>query len=140
MNSLDENKFKSYGIICQKLEIVIDNGDNQPLNLDSIEIKGYEHMLIGRFNKPASYYLVYGKDYENKPNYDLAHFKDKIPNSLISLNLGEEQKIEQKEPTIKEPLFKTRIYYGTYPINHCFLRLVFIKNDEKKLLKRDLIR
>jgi len=50
LNSLDENKFKSYGIICQKLEIVIDNGDNQPLNLDSIEIKGYEHMLIGRFN------------------------------------------------------------------------------------------
>lgn len=52
--------------------------------------------------------MVYGKDYENKPNYDLAHFKDKIPNSLISLNLGEEQKIEQKEPIIKEPLFKNK--------------------------------
>lgn len=64
--------------------------------------------MIGRFNKPASYYLVYGKDYENKPNYDLAHFTDEIPDSLISLNLGEEQKIEQKEPTTKEPLFKNK--------------------------------
>ena len=59
-----------------------------PLHFDSLQVKGYVYELIARFIDPATYYLSYGKNEDEKPIYDLDRFAEKIPNTMTQLNLG----------------------------------------------------
>ena len=49
-------KFNSTTV--QKLKIIIDNKDNQPLSIDGILVKGYVHELTARFTENAKYFLT----------------------------------------------------------------------------------
>ena len=106
LNSIEEKTFTCNSVTFQKLKIIISNQDNQPLNVDNIEIKGYVHELATRFNQPATYFLTYGNSSAYKPQYDIARFSDKIPEVLTTLELGEELMIEKEVKPEKSPLFK----------------------------------
>ena len=109
LSSIEKNEFKFESTILKKLKISISNQDNEPLNIETITVKGYVHELIIRFTEPATYFLTYGNKKATKPNYDIERFVSKIPVILPVLNLGKEQKIDKKDLT-KEPLFKNKIW------------------------------
>lgn len=110
LNSVDKNEFKFSSKIVQKLKILIHNQDNQPLTIDTLNVKGYEYEILARFTEQASYFLTYGNKTVARPNYDIDHFTDKIPMQLTTLDLGNELIIE-KEPVSKTtPLFKNKTW------------------------------
>jgi hypothetical protein len=110
LNSIEKNEFKFNSTLVQKLKIIIHNQDNQPLTIDTIQVKGYVHQLIARFTKQATYFLTYGNKTATSPKYDLDHFTDKIPQTLTTIALGNELIIEKKEASVIDPLFKNKIW------------------------------
>jgi Protein of unknown function (DUF3999) len=110
LNSIEKNEFMFNSTLLQKLKITIFNQDNEPLKIDSLQVKGYVHELIVRFNKPATYYLIYGNKQLSKPNYDIDRFTENIPVALTEVNLGNEQLIKKEDAKITEPLFKNTLW------------------------------
>ncbi len=110
LSSIEKNKFKFNSTTLQKLKIIIHNHDNEPLKINTLEVKGYTHELIARFTKPAKYYLTYGNSKIGKPDYDLNHLATNIPSTLTTLTLKSEQIIDKKEVPTVEPLFKNKIW------------------------------
>lgn len=110
IKSGNENQFEINNTITKKLKVTIYNNDNTPLKFSSVEVKGFEYELITRIDEEASYYLVYGNDTASQPDYDIAHFHDKIPKDATALTLGEEQKIKNTTSTANEvqPLFQNK--------------------------------
>lgn len=114
LNSLEKNMFNFNGTTIQKLQILIDNYDNQPLSINTVEVKGYIHELYARFNnKQASYYLVYGNKRAKAPNYDITRFSENVPEVLTSLDLGDEIIIEKERAPNTAPLFKNKAWLWT---------------------------
>ncbi len=110
VNSFEKNEFIFASTILKKLRITIDNQDNKPLEIDSIIVKGYKHELIAHFSEAAKYYLAYGNKNVFAPSYDITRFTDKIPKSLISLKLGEEQPIIKDAKQVVKPLFQNKLW------------------------------
>lgn len=110
LNSLQKNEFKIRSKTVQKLKIFIHNQDNHPLTLDTIHIKQYVQELIVRFAEPATYYLTYGNEKIGQPHYDIGQFKNKVPEKLATLELGDEQTIEKTAAPRTSPLFENKIW------------------------------
>jgi len=110
LNSIDKNGLTFSSTTVQKLKIIINNADNQPLTIDSVLVKGVEHELLVRFTEQATYYLTYGKKSATTPVYDINRFADKVPVELTTLNLGDEQLIKKREIPLTEPLFKNKTW------------------------------
>ncbi|MEM9001206.1 MAG: DUF3999 family protein [Bacteroidota bacterium] len=110
INSLEKNEFHSISTTVQKLKIYIENQENRPLTIDTIELKGYIHELIARFTDRATYHLTYGKERATRPNYDIVRFTDNIPETLIALDLGDELTIKKEQAPVTEPLFKNKTW------------------------------
>jgi hypothetical protein len=113
LNSIEKNEFQFGSTTVQKLKIYIDNQDNQPLTIETIGVKGYIHELIARFIDQASYYLTYGNKRTGRPNYDIERFTDNIPETLTTLDLGDELTIEKEEVLVTDPLFKNKTWLWT---------------------------
>jgi hypothetical protein len=110
LNSIHKNGLKFNSTIVQKLKIIIDNKDNQPLSIDGIKVKGYVHELTARFTENATYFLTYGNENATKPDYDIERFPDNVPKMLSSLELGNELEIAKEEAPKKTPLFENKIW------------------------------
>jgi hypothetical protein len=108
LSSIEKNEFKFESTILKKLKINISNQDNEPLNIETITVKGYVHEILVRFTEPATYFLTYGNEKAHTPNYDITRFVSKVPDTLTVLNLGDEQIIDKTEVFAKEPLFKNK--------------------------------
>ncbi len=110
LNSLEKNEFKFPSTTAKKLKLFINNQDNQPLTIDTIEVRGYIYELLARFTNQADYYLTYGNRNDSKPNYDIKRFTDYIPKTMTTLKLGDELKIEKSETAPTTPLFKNKTW------------------------------
>jgi hypothetical protein len=110
LNSIEKNEFKFSSTTVHKLRILIHNQDNQPLTVDTIQVKGYVHGLVARFTEQATYFLTYGNKTATSPHYDLNRFTDKLPETLTTLELGNEMIIERKEVPVTDPLFKNKTW------------------------------
>jgi Protein of unknown function (DUF3999) len=107
LNSIENNEFKFKSTVLKNLKISIQNNDNNPLQIDSIECSGFDHQLIVRFESKGKYFLAYGNTSTKKPIYDTQLFIDKIPKEPKLLILGDE-KINVKNISEKTtPLFKS---------------------------------
>lgn len=113
LNSIEKNEFKFNSTVAQKLKILVHNQDNQPLTIDTVQVKGYVHELVARFTEPATYFLVYGNKNASSPQYDIKRFSDKIPKALTTLELGEGLAIEKEGDPSTEPLFKNKAWLWT---------------------------
>jgi hypothetical protein len=113
LSSVGGNVFTFNNIIIKKLKIVIENNDNEPLQIDSVELAGDVYSLFCRFTEPATYYLTYGNDHANRPQYDLDRFIDKIPEHLKPLQLGNEQRTGERITGNSKPLFQKKIWLWT---------------------------
>lgn len=110
LNSFEKNIFRFNSTTLQKLRILIDNHDNQPLTVDSIQTQGYVHELVTRITEPAKYVLCYGNKNARVPQYDIDWFTDKIPEKLKALELGEERVIEKEGTPGVKPLFENKTW------------------------------
>ncbi len=106
LNSLEKNEFSFNSTLVKKMKVLISNNDNQALKITGIGLKGYEHELVFRIDEDAQYFLFYGCGDAKRPSYDIEQFVSKIPPQLTLLNVGEEQLLNNKNITKKEPLFK----------------------------------
>jgi hypothetical protein len=97
-----KNTFDFKTIFAKRLKIVIENGDNIPLAIENITIKGNPIEIVTRLPEMANYYLYYGSPKNTPPQYDLEFFKNEVPNNRPLLQLGEEEILKnsnlQSEP------------------------------------------
>lgn len=105
-----EDNVSKFNTVAQKFRVTIYNGDNQPLNIESIVVKGFTYELLARFNEPANYVLAYGNTQAPQANYDIAQFKNNIPQQLQPLILGAAVAIEKKDKEITSPLFENELW------------------------------
>lgn len=110
LNSIDNAGFEFENRTTKQLKILIDNQDNQPLQIGTIEVKGYVHELAVRFTEPASYFLVYGNPKVSWPNYDIARFPENVPNAPKALALAGEMEIERTKALSSTPLFENKAW------------------------------
>ncbi|ARN77241.1 hypothetical protein BST97_04175 [Nonlabens spongiae] len=108
LNSLEENTFTFPDVTAQRLKIIIDNQDNQPLNIEEIQVQGPFKEMIARFTEEATYFLTYGNQDASSPYYDIQRFDNKIPEDLSILELGNEQTISKQKSKTASPLFENQ--------------------------------
>jgi hypothetical protein len=106
--SLETKGFTFKNTMLGKLRITIQNYDNPPLKIESVDVKGYSYELIGRFTQPANYYLVYGNNNTYAPKYDLQQTGFELPKNLSALQLGTTQKIDKPLIETQAPLFENK--------------------------------
>lgn len=109
INSKNENEISFSSVVASRFQVIIHNDDNRPLSFRNVETRGYVHRLIARFAGPAEYYLAYGRSAAEKPVYDLSYFRDKVPDSLKKLTLGEVIETPLTRTDL-EPLFGNKIW------------------------------
>lgn len=105
LNSIEKNKFSFQNTSAQNIKVIIKNFDNEALTIRNIEVRGSIYELMVRFSKPAKYFLCYGSQYAQKPNYDISRFTEKVPKSTSTLDLGKEEILRKKEAPKTEALF-----------------------------------
>lgn len=97
-------------ILLQHLEITVRNQDNEPLNINGVEVQGAVQSIVARFTTPAKYFLVYGNAIARSPQYDLARFADKIPENPMALSLGKRFAIDRTDSFVRGPLFQNKMW------------------------------
>lgn len=90
-SSIENNIIFCNNSKTKKLKIEIINYDNEPIVLDEIKAFAEQCQLVANLPPSENLYIAYGKENDNAPNYDLVHFKDKIPNELSNVDYGSEQ-------------------------------------------------
>jgi len=110
ITSFEENVFHFNNTLLRKLNIYINNHDNRPLTVNSFEIKGNISDVAVRFSEQGKYFLVYGNNEIRKPNYDIEQFRDKIPDNLTALIIGDEQVMKKAVVVIDKSLLKNKAW------------------------------
>lgn len=110
ISSLENPVFNFKNTITSKIKITIENYDNRPLRLKSVELKGNVYDLIARFDNPKlDYALYYGNNKAAAPEYDITNFESKIPANLTSLTVSQEEKnTSYNTITAEQPLFSNK--------------------------------
>jgi len=103
LNSWDGNViYLSKNQKIQHLKIVIYNDDNMPLEIGNISVKSPVYKLAFRLPEKANCTLFYGNSKVNKPSYDLSYFKEKIPDGLPNVVLGNEVNLATPSASLSE--------------------------------------
>jgi len=110
LTSLENNEFTFPSTTLQKLQVIIHNHDNEPLQIKDVSTKGLTYELVARFNHNKSYFLCYGNKKSRKPRYDIYRFTDKIPTDLKTLQIGDVQNAKTTIAIKSSPLFENKIY------------------------------
>lgn len=114
LDSRTGNNFYMPEVITNKLRIVIDNSDNQPLIFSSFEIKRINHWLLFRISAEGSYILVYGNKAAGIPHYDIAkNYEDGAPlPEAKAIAVGNEEKIIKADTSAKSFLDEKILLYS----------------------------
>lgn len=108
-SSIENNTIYCNNSKTKKLKIEIINYDSEPIAIDDIKAFSEQCQLVANLPVSENLYLAYGKENDNAPNYDLIHFKDKIPNDLSNVDYGSEQvkiiSINKPEQLIKSKVW-----------------------------------
>jgi len=92
LTSVEKPEFSFKGPFTDKIRITIDNYDNQPLSVKSIEVKEAQYELVARFSTADyQYAMYYGNNKANAPVYDLENFNQKIPTAIVPASLENEK-------------------------------------------------
>lgn len=86
----------------QELFIEIENKDNPPLEIESINCMQLASYLIADFKGNATYTLKCGDDSLKVPEYDLGSFVSQIPQLLPEAQLGTIKVLPRKAPEPKQ--------------------------------------
>lgn len=140
-NSSNKIYFKNYSLRDAnfktiKMRITIHNLDDRPLGNITIDAFTHEEILKCRLEKDKKYVLVYGKEKDSLPQYDMAYFKNAIPLNLKYVDLGAETKITKPVKAIRTPWFADKIWIWIALTSGVLLIGIFtlklIKQEDKK--------
>jgi hypothetical protein len=73
---------------ASELLLLINNGDNLPLNIKSVEAYQSDESLISYLDAKQSYRLLAGEQTAQAPEYDLQFFADSIHTNLMQISHG----------------------------------------------------
>lgn len=90
LSSFENNSYNFPPVIAKDFRVTIQNNDNLPLSIKTIRLKALIYELKARFPTQGKYYLVYGNKKLRSPNYDIALFKDKIPEAMHEAKISSE--------------------------------------------------
>ncbi len=106
-SSLEPNRIDGPAVRTKKIRLEISNYNDQPLAIHDAAVLGIPYQLKAELAPDRNYWLVYGKQRDELPKYDLVYFKDKIPSNLVTLSLGDEFKMAFSEE-LRGPWFGSR--------------------------------
>ncbi len=92
-----------------KMRVLIHNKDDQPLGKIAIKPYTFQEEIRLKLQKEKKYVLVYGKQKDEQPSYDLNHFKSLI-DVVSSVELGNEIKIPHAVAAVQKPLFNNKMW------------------------------
>lgn len=110
LSSLAQTEFQLDHATTQKLQIAIQNQDNQPLDIQEVDVKHAVFALCARFTEKADFYLYYGNDKAQKPSYDIANFTKNIPENPSPLSLSEETINLDFTSETTTPIFENKLW------------------------------
>lgn len=110
LSSIESKEFNCSSTLFQKARILINNQNNQPLDISSIQIKGPVYEILARFTEDAGYFLVYGKKNDHRPDYDISRFSKGTIDEVGTMELGTEQIIEKVVIPPKPPLIENKAW------------------------------
>jgi len=110
LSSFEKPSFSFPVILAKNFRITIRNADNKPLHFTEVKAAGYNYDLFVRFTEKGTFFLIYGNVAAYSPDYDIRHFQENIPENIVSVSLGEEQKIESTLVPGSEPLFMNKYW------------------------------
>ncbi|MBK9256382.1 MAG: DUF3999 family protein [Saprospiraceae bacterium] len=109
LHSLSDKTMSFPPVIMQNIKMIIQNNDNNPLTIDSIQCRGSVYEMSVRFTQKADYKMYNGNAKVTSPDYDINKFKDRIPTDITEIIPGAEQKISIGTVTdVVDPLFKNK--------------------------------
>ena len=130
--------FSNNDVIWAKdFQIIIENQDNTPLTIKSINAVSPKHFIYFKPKNEENYFLFYGNKNSSLPEYDLKLIEDKVFKlSKSDASLSDEEKLPKKEKPTKEPLFKNKGWlWGVMILIICILgffshRMLSTKQEE----------
>ena len=75
------------GVSVDTLFILIDNGNDQPLDFPGIHALRLEERMIANLKAGTRYTITTADAKASVPRYDIAHFRDSLPTSIGVLNI-----------------------------------------------------
>lgn len=141
LSSRKENTFfLNDFVISKNTQIKIANGDNQPLQIDSVNFYVLNRYLCTYLDAGQQYTLYTGNSDLSKPDYDIEHFKKDIPDNLPtvktnSIQIKDEVVTPVKEETRKLSFYETPLFlWSVIIIVGLFLVFICVKmiTDMKK--------
>lgn len=96
-------------IFTNGVRIIIQNGDNPPLEINSVSTNYFSNSLIFKAYLDADYYLFYGKKNVKAPDYDQKYF-NKVIYGKSNSTLSDEIIIPKKEEIVQKPLFENKLW------------------------------
>ena len=102
-SSTDSCSIECNNEAVKKLKIEIINYDNQPIAISEIKAYGEQCRLVANLPASGDVYVAYSKINDMLPNYDIDHFKKKIPTQLVNVRYGEQ------EVSLSKPLVETTL-------------------------------
>ncbi len=88
LSSAGDTAIQLPGVLTDKLWLRIANGDNPPLQIQSLEAAQITTYLTAKLQAGASYQLQFGNRTTAAPVYDLAYFKNQLPRTLPMAPIG----------------------------------------------------
>lgn len=73
--------------IVDTLFVLIENGDDRPLNITGIHALQLETRLIAKLEARAPYTITTADAKATMPRYDIAHFRDSLPETMGTLDV-----------------------------------------------------
>ena len=122
-----------------KLLLVIDNEDNQPLKVTTANTYQLRKYLLTYLEANKSYQLLFGDSTLVAPKYDLSFFKDSINNqNTVSLAVGSIESMAHKAQMIKPARSNTKFWLIWLAIGITLvILLLLVKNMLQQLNKNN---
>lgn len=85
LKSNNKSGFSIKGIRTNEIILKIDNQDDNPLQIEKIEVFQLTRSIIAFLEPEHAYKLLIGNENLHLPNYDLKYFKDSIPENISEI-------------------------------------------------------
>lgn len=108
LTSFEPSTIRFPVVLTKHLRLVISDRDNPPLRIRKMSGVG-PYVIITSHLKPGDNFLFYGGGAMREPSYDLAHFRDRIPEHTAAAVLGDAEEIVIDEDDTR-PLFENPVW------------------------------
>lgn len=107
-NHSNEINLSSY--YARELFLIVDNKDNPPLMIDSLQSLQLGRKIIAGLKQSESYVLRFGDKQANSPQYDLEYFSEKLTENPQEISVRSISAVSGEKQKTREEFFTTRMW------------------------------